>query len=300
MNTLHIKSHLDWTDIEISKFDNFDLSLLENESILYISNDQLEAAFKSLNIRESQGVHDSQSEQKFNDIQLVPCTDCNAIVKLEFTRNKHLDYNEYTEYNKIERHIQYSNALFKLTHIGKHIIQEIQSKKMQCNKLQCKKYDKSHIKNNIPDEVCNVLSDVIKPPSLSSNMYSSFVYFLDELLYFDAPKINYFVIEDDQYPLSFMYFNQSEWNGDHVQENLNSFVLDNNPHFSDTEALLINCFITEYISLLEDIEDDIYDHVYIETNLERRLVQNIQRLKEQLETIKSKLTIIITKYLSDN
>ena len=188
---------------------------------------------------------------------------------------------DYNEYEMIERHIDYSRMLTLINSRGKLIIQQLEKQK----NINGRKKLLSNIYN-----VSNLITNVIKPRSLCNNLFSSLVYYLDELLFTEVVGRNKFIIEDDEYPLYYVYFNTDEW----IQDSgIDNFVLDKCVYINDTESILINCFLDDYEYFLIKIEKYMKDKDSI---ISRKIIRITARLKKRLILLKA----IILKTLHKN
>lgn len=188
---------------------------------------------------------------------------------------------DYNEYEMIERHIEYSRMLTQINSRGKLIIQQLEKQK----NINGKKKLLSNIYN-----ISNLIANVVKPRSLCNNLYSSLVYYLDELLFMEVIGRNKFIIEDDEYPLYYVYFNTDEW----IQDSgIDNFVLDKCVYINDTESLLINCFLDEYECFLINIEKYMKAK---DSTISRKIIRITTRLKKRIILLK----VIILKILYKN
>jgi hypothetical protein len=194
----------------------------------------------------------------------------------------------YQEYGCVEKHIRYAKRLQSISEKGKRFLNEIETKKRVGGR---KKYQGDTY------FVYNLLENIVKPRIvLCNNLYSSLLFYLDEMLFYEVRGINSFVIEDDTFPLSFIYFNQCEWNPDVGQTH--EFCLDNEPLLSDTEAALLGTLLRDYETFLQDILQDLIaskapirkERIYI------KLIRVMNRLKRRLRI----LTHIIATVLQES
>lgn len=190
----------------------------------------------------------------------------------------------YNEYEHVERHINYSKTLQEINERGWRFIHEIEIKKRVGGR---KKYEKDVY------AIHHALGNILKPKViLCNNLYSSLVYYLDEMLYYDVRSINTFIIEDDSYPLSFIYFNNSEWNPDVGQQQ--AFQLESVSSITDVEAALLMTLLQDYETLLQDLyvniksrKDRLVDKMFI------KLIRIINRLKRRINLLRSSALKII-------
>lgn len=192
----------------------------------------------------------------------------------------------YREYTIIEEHIRFSRVIHEINMRGKQILQEIERKKY---------YERKKRYTGITQEVYNILATITKPRVLGNNIYSSLLYFLDELLFLQVKSIDGFFIEDDQYPLSYLYFNQGEWLYSHTQD----FVLDDGAVINELEAMLINSYVDEYdnfaLELGRYLETTYSTMFERDKKVIRKLRRILSKLKRRLLLIKSKCLCVISQ-----
>ena len=192
---------------------------------------------------------------------------------------------DYNQYEKIEQHIEYSRLLTSVNSRGKIILKELEKQK----NINGKKKLLSNVYN-----VYHLIENIIKPRSLCNNLYSSLIYYMDELMFMEVVGLNSFIIEDDEYPLYYIYFNTDDWLTDDC---IDSFVLDKCVYINDTESILISCFIDEYEGLLINIEKYIYLNGHKDTIIARKLLRICTRLKKRLVVLKAIILQILNKNL---
>lgn len=197
---------------------------------------------------------------------------------------------DYNEYEKVEKHIDYSRSFHSLNHKGWRLLKEMEAKK----NINGRKKMLANVNN-----IHHLIGNIVKPKSLCNNLYSSLLYYLDELLFMDVLAINTFVIEDDVFPLSYVYFNTIDW----IHEDYNEFVLDKGVAINDTEAHLLNCFIDDYEYFILRVQEDVLNSDYYKTKdgmIVRKIKRIINRLKKRLINLRAIVLRIIHKSLEAN
>lgn len=193
----------------------------------------------------------------------------------------------YHEYERVEKHLAYSKRLHSINERGTRYLRQIESKKRVGGR---RKYQ-GHVYT-----VYHLLENVLKPRVvLCNNLYSSLIFYMDEMLFYEVRGINSFVIEDDEYPLTFVYFNQCEWNPDFGQTH--AFELDTSPDLCDTEAALLSILVQDYEHVLQDVLQDLMssglpikkEKVFI------KLVRIINRLKRRLSILQATIIRVISE-----
>lgn len=181
---------------------------------------------------------------------------------------------EYFEYKRIEKHIDYSKALYTMNKRALTLTKELDKKR------RCNKYDV------VVEGVYIILQKLCKHHTICSNSYTSLVDLLDEILFCEVQTINNFYIDENKYPLSFIYFNQQEWIDDYDVP-YQDFVLDKNSNLSFLEAILVNCFIDDYENTILEVEADIKSTPQQDIRLWRKVLRNLNRLKKRLIIMKA-------------
>lgn len=194
----------------------------------------------------------------------------------------------YSEYEKIEQHIDYSERLYFINCQGKHILNEIEKKK-NINGKKKLLWNVGYIYNTI--------ENIVKKKALCNNSYTSLIHYLDELLFLEVKTYNKFVIEDDSFPLSYVYFNQHEW----IKVFHQNFILDSIPFITILDAMLINCFVDDYEELILELEDSLKRKTYYDDDdpkLRKKIFKNIKRLKKRLIDLRARLLNLINSGFS--
>jgi hypothetical protein len=194
---------------------------------------------------------------------------------------------DYNEYENVEKHISYSRSFHALNHKGWRLLKEMEAKK----NINGRKKMLANVNN-----IHHLIGNIVKPKSLCNNLYSSLLYYLDELLFMDVLTINTFVIEDDVFPLSYVYFNTIDW----IHEDYNDFVLDKGICINETEAHLLNCFIDDYENFILGVQEDVLNSDYYKAKdamIVKKIKRIINRLKKRLIHLRAVVLRIIHKSL---
>lgn len=195
----------------------------------------------------------------------------------------------YTEYEIVQKHMYFSKKLYEINAFGKHLMEEIETRKsFRGPRGGCKLlHEPTH-------SIHDLMGNILKPRVLCNNIYSSLLYFLDELLFSQVQNINVFHIDDDVFPLSFIYFNQDEW----IRNwSLQKFVIDDGYMLSEFDSLMLMMFMDHYeeftiemLHYLAHIESSCVDK-----RLRKKLVRLVTRLKQRVGTVMSKTLRIYYK-----
>lgn len=183
----------------------------------------------------------------------------------------------YEEYNHIEKHIGYAQKLAYLNAQAKQFISEIEIQKAYKPKRFL----------GIVHVIYHFLQMLTKP----SHLFASIIYNLDELLFYEVKSRDSFVIEDDEYPLSYVYFNTESW----YNINTRQYKLEHTHFFDESEAALLSCFIDDYEHFILYLDWCLKDekHRFI-----KKLRLTLQKLKRHLIYMKLHLLIAVSRNLA--
>lgn len=153
--------------------------------------------------------------------------------------------NNYEEYTRLEKHLNLSKQLLKVSIAGKDVLSLLE-------RTMGIKLKRSKLKDDIY-RVFATITHTIKPrKSLCNNMFSSMIYYLDEVMYREVQHLDYFFIEDYCYSINKVYYNPREWIDD--EDTAPSTGDDDN--ISDEEIIqCIAAFFENYEALLDIIKD---------------------------------------------
>ena len=192
--------------------------------------------------------------------------------------------------------MMFSRRFYEINAIGKRIMTEIETNKTV-------RGPRGGSKLCWPTQVTyDIISTIVKPKFLNSgNLYTSLMYFMDELLFSQVRHLNTFLIEDDTYPLSFLYFNQDEWIKDWSPQ---TFYLEHDVYFNEGDALLLLSFIDKYEYLIIDIlkfacasdKCTFAEMLPLDKRITRKLVGLSNRLKQRLNTLRVKALQVFHKH----
>jgi len=200
----------------------------------------------------------------------------------------------YNEYEKIERHLRYAKRLSLLNLVGLHFVREIERTKSYKKATCCKKKMLSNVYY-----LFHILETLVKPKVLHNNVYSSLLFYLDEWLFSEVRCLNHFMIEDDVYPLTSIYFNTPEWVGNHEEfrELMVCFTYGNS--ITQKEAGVMSMFLDIYEEFIGDLEKDVLMRLTTVLSKDSKLVHKLTRimnlLKKRLVLMRLSLLKIISK-----
>jgi hypothetical protein len=107
---------------------------------------------------------------------------------------------------------------------------------------------------------------------------------MEELLFKEVHTYDKFYVEDNEYDLTRLYFDQSSW----IQnQDIQCFELDESPNLDATEAMCLVCFLKEYEDFLFSIEEHVRDgdEGSPDGKLRLSLLKITRRVRYKLRTI---------------
>lgn len=194
-------------------------------------------------------------------------------------------FGEYSEYTKIENHIEFSRQLFLIDKKGKNILLE-----MELKKYERKKRTGGCVFKSEADKVYTNLVHILNVKKFSHRLYFTLQFYMDELLFKEVDTCTKFYIEDSEYELTNIYFDQLSWitNSD-IQE----YQLEIGTEFNLNEAMYLTCFLRDFETLLFDIEEYISD--LKNCRLKKILLNTLSRIRYKQKIIWNIVIEIINK-----
>lgn len=189
-----------------------------------------------------------------------------------------MDSSPYDEYSIIEKHIEFSKILFLLDKKGIHILNELNVKKTDHS---CKDITK----------IYTVLVTILNVKKYQERLYLNLLSDLDELLFKEIKKYDKFYIDDDNYDLTSLYFNQSSWIKD---QEIHEIKLYKNGRLDIHDAMYLICYLREYENILLNIETYTKDK-YSDINL----LKTIYFIRLKLKKIWDVLICIVENNICD-
>lgn len=189
-----------------------------------------------------------------------------------------MDASSYDEYSTIERHIEFSKMLFVLDKKGLHILNELNIKKSE------------HTCKNIT-KIYTVLVTILNVKKYQERLYLNLLSDLDELLFKEIKNYNKFYIDDDNYDLTSLYFNQNLWIKD---QEIQEVKLYKSECLDIHDAMYLICYLREYENILLNIETYIKEK-YSDSNL----LKTIYFIRLKLKKIWDVLICIVENNIYD-
>lgn len=194
-------------------------------------------------------------------------------------------FGEYSEYSKIENHIEFSKQLFLIDKKGKNILLQLELRKFE----RKKRTGGCVFKNDIAKVYTNLVH-ILNVKKFSHRLYYTLQFYMDELLFSEVDKCNKFFIEDSEYELTGIYFNQSQW----IQnQDIQEYQLDFGSELNINESMYLICFLREFETLLFLIEEYIIDLKY--RRLHKILLKTLTRIRYKHKIIWDIVIEIINK-----
>lgn len=184
-------------------------------------------------------------------------------------------FDQYTEYTKIEMHLEMSRMMFMLDKKGRHILSELEDKK-----YERKKRNGASVFREDVGKVYSTLVSVLNVRRFSPRLYCIIQHYMDELLFKEVSTYNKFFVDEDEYDLTRLYYDQTAWIRD---QDIQPYKMDIGASLDITEAMCLVCFLREYEDFLFTIEEYIKDIDY--TNLKTILLKIIRRVRVKLKFI---------------
>jgi len=196
-------------------------------------------------------------------------------------------FDEYSEYSKIESHLDFSRQLFLIDKKGKNILIQLELKK-----FERKKRNGGFIFKPDIDKVYTNLINILNVKKYRPRLYYTLQFYMDELLFNEVPKFNKFFIEDSEYDLTKVYFDQEAWISN---QDIQDYQLDKGNDININEAMCFVCFLREFEDLLFSIQEYVND--LNEKRLKRIITKTITRIRYKHKIIWDIVVEIINKNL---
>ena len=185
-------------------------------------------------------------------------------------------FEEVSEYSKIEQHMIFSKTLHQLKGKGKNILKEFDEKKFD---RQTKKRKNVFIGNT--SIIYSNIANIIAKSKYSLQLGMSLQFYLDELMFNEIKNIQTFVIEDQDYDLTKLYYHPTEW----IQDNdLQIFNFYAETDININESMYLVCYLKEYENFLLEIEDYL-KNFKDKYSIKKKLLKLINRIRLKFKII---------------
>lgn len=150
----------------------------------------------------------------------------------------------YDEYEHLDKHIMFSRDLHLLDREGQHVLSELERTKVHRTKRNGDKVYSADI-SVIHEE----LKDITNTERFSVRLYFQLLHYLDEFLFIQVKNINEFLIEDEPYKITDLYFNQPSWN-ENADVHEYKFY-DDSKCLNTEEAMYLKMYLQKYNDYIE-------------------------------------------------
>ena len=175
---------------------------------------------------------------------------------------------QYSDYEKIETHLDFSRTMFLIDKKGRHILKEFDEKK-----YERKKRSGTNVFTEEITKIYNNLVAILNVNRFSPRLYISLQHNMEEILFKEVHTYGKFYIEDEEYELTRLYFDQSSWI---KNQEIQCFELDKGPVLDATEAMCLVCFLKEYEDFVFSIEE------YVRDTVDERLKSEVSKITRRL------------------
>ena len=190
-----------------------------------------------------------------------------------------------SEYDNLEKHIQFSIKLYTLNQNGRNILAEFAKNKA----TRIKRTGEPEYNSEIV-QIVQALQDTLNYRKFCFRLFFNLQYYLDELLFTEVSSLKSFFIEDNEYELAKLYF---DYNWLENRCDIKEYKFYKDPDISIDEAMYLVCYLKEYDSVLLEIES------YITSKTKK----DIKKLPGIINKIRLKHKVIwdiILKKISDD
>lgn len=197
-----------------------------------------------------------------------------------------------SEYESINKHLGISKNMQYLNMKGKFIL----------NKLEKTKYIRKKRSGTCVflEEVGMIHTAIVKITNVNRfnklRLYFCMQYYLDELLYKEVKTLENFHIEDDEYSLPDIYFNQELWNPLNEDEVPIYSFKSSEKYFDIDELIFLKFYFREYKDFLYDIKEYV-ECIKSTSNLRSKLIRIFNRVLTKISDIDEYLDKLILKKL---
>lgn len=198
-----------------------------------------------------------------------------------------------SEYESINKHLGISKNMHYLNMKGKFIL----------NKLEKTKYIRKKRSGTCVflEDVHAIHNTIVKITNIHRfnklRLYFRMQYYLDELLYKEVMTLENFQIEDDEYSLPDIYFNQELWNPLNDDDDIAIYNFKSSDKYFDIDELIfLKFYFREYKDFLFDIKY-YTEGVKNSTNVQKKLFRVFHRVFNKILDIDELLDKLILKNL---
>lgn len=185
-------------------------------------------------------------------------------------------FEDAEEYVKIEHHIYFSKTIYILKQKGYNILNEFEKKKYE---KKTKRGISIYSMNTLA--IYNSLCTIVDKKKNSLRLCFCLKHYLDELMFGEIKHINSFMIEDDKYDLTKLYYHPTEWIQD---QDIQPYNFDEDKELNIHEAMYFVCYLKEFEDLFLEIEN--YLKTFKDTyTIKKKLLSIINRFRTKIKNI---------------
>jgi hypothetical protein len=193
-------------------------------------------------------------------------------------------FDQYSDYTKIEMHLELSRMMFMIDKKGRHILSELEGKK-----FERKKRSGTCVFNDEVGKLYSTLVSVLNVRRFSPRLYCVLQHYMDELLFKEVTSCDKFFVEEEEYDLTRLYYDQSSWV---KNQDIQAYKMDLCSILDTGEAMCLVCFLREYEDFLFTIEEYIKDINH--TQLKNILLKILRRFRIKLKIVWDIVLKVIT------
>lgn len=192
-------------------------------------------------------------------------------------------HNFYEEYVALDKHIEFSRQMFYLNRLGHNILHEID---------RCKGYKLRKANKNEAVYITYVtILNTIKPrKSLCNNIFSSLLYYLDELLFIDVYSLTSFVMEDGEFAIEKVYYNQGDWMKDDVE--MPTYEIESISSLTGKDSEIMKVFFDLYEKLINDIKEYVINTYDKKLKIRKKVLRIIAKISVKHKTAMDTMSLL--------
>lgn len=193
------------------------------------------------------------------------------------------EHNLYEEYVALDKHVDFAKQMFYLNRLGHNILSQIDNSKGY-------KLRKANKNDDIYIAYVTIMNTIKPRKSLCNNIFSSLLYYLDELLFIDVYSLSSFVIEDGEFAVEKIYYNQGEWIKDDDSSHVVSYEIEKTCGLTDKDRQVVAVFFELYEKLINNIKEYVTDTYDKKLKIRKKVLRIIAKIsfkhKKASDTIK--------------
>ena len=195
----------------------------------------------------------------------------------------------FLEYDKIAKHLQFSKTLHVLNEKGKGILKALDERK----KIR-KKRSGNYVFSTDLGFIYNIILDITNVRRFNKlRLFFCLQHYLDELLFKEVKVLESFCVEDEEYAISTIYFNQDKWYSID-QDDIQIYDFEEKYDINLSELTYLRLYFDEYDTFIADIKGhlaSLNNIDYIKSKLSRiftRIINKIVLVIDHMNVISKK------------